>query len=221
MQFELDHVFVCTDPGAPEAEEFIRFGLREGPPNTHPGQGTENRRFAFANAMIELLWVSDRAEAQSENTRRTLLWERWSGRRSGASPFGVCLRPADSQSPAAAQSGSQFPGWDYKPSYLPEPLVLRIGDATVAEPMWVYLDFLRREYREANFVEHPAGIREITGLSLNTPAPLRSEALRIAAENGVLSTRPASESLLEIEFDRLRRGQSKDFRPALPLVFHF
>ena len=59
LRIELDHLFVCTAPGAPEAEELVRFGLREGPPNRHPGQGTANRRFAFANTMIELLWVSD------------------------------------------------------------------------------------------------------------------------------------------------------------------
>lgn len=33
MNIELDHVFVC---GAPEAEEFVRFGLHEGLPN-EPG----------------------------------------------------------------------------------------------------------------------------------------------------------------------------------------
>jgi hypothetical protein len=70
----LDHLFVCTAPGAPEAEDLVRFGLREGPPNRHPGQGTENRRFAFANAMIELVWVSDPEEVQKGSTARTLLW---------------------------------------------------------------------------------------------------------------------------------------------------
>src|SRR5437899_5800140 len=79
MAFELDHVIICADSDAPEAERLIQFGLREAPPNQHPGQGTANRRFFFANAMIELLWVRDPAEAQSERTRRTLLWERWSG----------------------------------------------------------------------------------------------------------------------------------------------
>ena len=34
MRIELDHVFVCTAPGAPEAEEFVQFGLREGPPKS-------------------------------------------------------------------------------------------------------------------------------------------------------------------------------------------
>ena len=33
MRIELDHLFVCTAPGAPEAEKFVEFGLIEGPPN--------------------------------------------------------------------------------------------------------------------------------------------------------------------------------------------
>jgi len=63
MGIELDHLFVCTAPGAPQAEDLVQFGLLEGPPNQHPGQGTANRRFSFKNAMIELLWVSDAEES--------------------------------------------------------------------------------------------------------------------------------------------------------------
>jgi hypothetical protein len=73
MRIELDYLFVCAARGAPEAEELVRFGLREGPPDQHPGQGTANRRFAFSNAMIEFLWVSAAQEVQSEDPRRTLL----------------------------------------------------------------------------------------------------------------------------------------------------
>jgi len=76
MPIELDHLFICTAQGAPEAEELIGFGLHEGPPNHHPGQGTACRRFSFANAMIELFWVNDPVEAQGQLTRRTMLWER-------------------------------------------------------------------------------------------------------------------------------------------------
>ena len=92
---ELDHVFICVDRGAPEAERLIEFGLCEGAPNVHPGQGTANRRFFFQNAMLELLWVEDLQEAQSSRTAPTLLWERWSGRQSGACPFGIIARPAN------------------------------------------------------------------------------------------------------------------------------
>jgi len=38
MLIELDHLFICTAPEAPEAEKFVEFGLLEGPPNQHAGQ---------------------------------------------------------------------------------------------------------------------------------------------------------------------------------------
>src|SRR5579872_1644075 len=176
MSIELDHLFVCAAPGAPEAEELIRFGLREGPPNQHPGQGTACRRFFFSSAMIELFWVGDAEEAQSEGARKTLLWERWSGREAaassfGTSPFGICLRPADSENTACP-----FPAWEYRPAYLPDPLRMHVGDAGVEEPMWVYMGFVRRSQRGQWFVEHPVGIRAITGLTLTTPTPLHSAA---------------------------------------------
>ena len=214
MRIELDHLFVCTAPGAPEAERLVRFGLLEGPPNQHPGQGTTNRRFAFINAMIELVWVSDAKEAQNQSTRRTLLWERWSGRQDNASPFGICLRPVDAQ-----DESPPFPAWEYRPAYLPGPLLMYIGEAGIEEPMWVYLSFMRRAHREQWFIEHPIGIREITGLTLATPVPLRPNASQKIIESGNLGTRTGETSLLEIEFDGKRRKEQIDFRPHLPLVF--
>jgi hypothetical protein len=215
MRFELDHLFVCTASGGPEAEKLVEFGLHEGSPNWHLGQGTANRRFAFANAMIELLWVSDAREAQSQSTRRTLLWERWSARKHDASPFGICLRPVDPQDTAPP-----FPAWEYRPAYLPDPLVMHIGDVGIEEPMWIYLSFMRRAQREQWFIEHPIGIREITGLTLTSPVPLRSPVAQRIVESGVLSARTGATSLLEIEFDSNRRKEHVDFRPHLPLVFH-
>src|SRR5215475_4921008 len=101
MSFEIDHIFICTAVGAPEAERLIEFGLAEGSPNHHPGQGTANRRFFFENAMLELLWVDDAEEVQREGIRRLALWERWSQRNLGASPFGICYRPTrDATEPA-------------------------------------------------------------------------------------------------------------------------
>lgn len=48
----LDHIFICVQPGASEAEALIDFGLTEGSPNRHQGQGTANRRFFFRNAFL-------------------------------------------------------------------------------------------------------------------------------------------------------------------------
>lgn len=164
--------------------------------------------------MIELLWVSDASEAQSQSARRTLLWERWSGREHNASPFGICLRPVDPQ-----DTGLPFPAWEYRPAYLPDPFVMHIGDVGIEEPMWVYLSFMRRAQREQWFIEHPIGIREITGLTLTTPV-LRSNVSQKIAESGILATRTGATSLLEIEFDGNRRKEQMDFRPHLPFVFH-
>ncbi len=214
MSIELDHLFLCTDPGAPAADALIRFGLHEGSPNRHPGQGTACRRFPFFNAMLELLWVCDETEAQSECARPTKLWERWSGRESGASPFGICLRPAD---PAKAEP--PFPAWPYQPSYLPDPLAMHIAEAGLEEPMWVFMGFMRRTDREQWFVEHPIGVREITGVTLTTPVALRSAASTVVIENGILRVREGTKHLLEIEFDGNRCGLTADFRPHLPLVF--
>jgi hypothetical protein len=214
MQIELDHLFVCTAPGAPEAEKLVQFGLHEGPPNQHPGQGTACRRFSFANAMIELFWVNDAREAQSQNTRRTLLWERWSGRQGNASPFGICVRPVPPR-----HAGSPFLAWEYRPAYLPDPLSMQIGEAGIEEPMWVHLSFMRRAQRERWSTEHPIGVREITGLTLTTPVPLCSNASQKIIESGVLATRTGVASLLEIEFDGHRRKEHADFRPHLPVIF--
>src|SRR5262245_28310620 len=78
MTLEVDHVFICTSPFAPEADRLVQFGLTEGMPNQHPGQGTACRRFFFRNAYLELVWVENAAEARSSLVRRTGLWERWS-----------------------------------------------------------------------------------------------------------------------------------------------
>jgi hypothetical protein len=213
VPIELDHVFICTAPGAPAAEELVRLGLHEGAPNRHPGQGTANRRFFFANAMLELLWVSNEVEAQDENTRRTLLWERWSGREQSASPFGICLRPID-----APDVHPPFPGWVYRPPYLPDPMSIHIGEGGTMEPMWFYLRFMRRGHHEQQFIEHAIGVREITALTLTTPVPLQSRVSQMIVESGILGTHPGAKSLLEIEFDHSREGQSVDLRPHLPLL---
>ena len=88
--------------------------------------------------MIELFWVNDAREAQSESTRRTLLWERWSGRLGDASPFGICVRPVNSQ-----DTGPPFPAWEYRPAYLPEPFSMLISETGIDEPMWLHLSSMR------------------------------------------------------------------------------
>jgi hypothetical protein len=120
---ELDHIFIVCDRGAPGAEALLRLGLREGSSNTHPGQGTACRRFFFANAYLELLWIEDEEEAGREPVKRTRLLDRWALRRAGACPFGVVVRPTVDE----IYTVPRFPTWRYTPSYLPEGLAIDVA----------------------------------------------------------------------------------------------
>jgi Glyoxalase-like domain len=213
MAIELDHVFVCADVGAPEAELLVRAGFAEGSRNVHPGQGTANRRFPFRNALLELLWVNDPAEARSEATRAMGLGERWSARGDGASPFGICTRPT-----IPGTEGAPFSAWEYRPAYLTPELCLHVGKAPLEEPMWVHLAFVDRQYRAQHFVPNQNGATDISGVRLLTPAKLLSDPARVALENGVLTASAGDQHLLEIEVDHRRRGQTLDLRPALPVL---
>ena len=218
MDFELDHLFVCvSEGGRPEAERLAALGLAEGEPNTHPGQGTACRRFIFANAFLELLWVCDPDEARSETPRPLRLWERWSGRSAGACPFAVCLRPSRPD-----VDGLPFAAWPYRPSYLPEPLCFHVGadSSSTQGPLLVHLPFGRRpdSRPQPQPLQHPIGIREITRVLVrgpHPPSPVAEDAARAARD---VAFQQGEGHLLEIGFDGERAGLAFDLRPLLPLL---
>ena len=221
---ELDHIFICVSEGGTEASNALKaFGLSEGKPNEHPGQGTACRRFSFRNGYVELLWVTNQAEAQSEAIRPTYLWERWVGRTGGACPFGFGFRPG--VDPAL---GPPFPAWEYRPPYLPEPWSFQVAtNATVrSEPMLFYLPFLpqpgARPKAERQRADHAIGLREITRVEMFSPSiEDLSPALKGVVSAGLVKIRQAKEYLVEVGFDGESLGRSADCRPSLPLVLRW
>src|SRR5262245_8840884 len=209
---ELDHLFLWASVGGPEADRLVAFGLTEGEPNTHPGQGTACRRFFFRNAFLEVVWV----EAQAEGILATGLWPRGSG----TSPFGLCLRPVR---PGCGEV--PFPAWEYRPPYLPAPLVVHVGQGVPeSEPWWFYLSFGRRpddaSWPRPQPLDHPAGLGEITAVRLSGPGLANpSEVARAVARSWAVSLAEAPESLAEVTFDGGQQGGKVDFRPWLPLAF--
>jgi hypothetical protein len=224
VALELDHIFILVSNGALEAEGLKTLGLTEGAPNEHPGQGTACRRFFFANAYLELLWVQNPTEVQSELTRGTGLWERWSRRTDGSCPFGFAYRPSEPH----LKVELPFATWEYRPTYLPEGWSIRIGQnaRTSAEPMLFYLPFGRRpdHYPPANAqpLDHRAGFRELTRVELVGPPSTRhSPVWQAAIDSGLLTCRSGSRYLLELGFDGETGEQTADFRPALPILFRW
>lgn len=223
---ELDHLFLCTLVGAPEAEQLNAFGLIEGTANTHPGQGTTNRRFFFANLMLELLWVHDPEEAQSESVRPTQLWQRWANRNHGACPFGFCLRPSLNSNGSNPQL--PFSTWEYRPAYLPANLSCRVATNVdlLHEPMLFYIPFGQRQDTypadRAQPLDHAIGLREVTRVLFVTPhADSVSPELRALVEANLLQVKLGTQYLVELGFDNERQGKQADFRPALPLMLRW
>jgi hypothetical protein len=220
MPLEIDHVFVCTAAGAPEADLLVAAGLAEGPPNTHPGQGTACRRFFFRNAYLELVWVRDEAEARGDATTPTRLWERWRDRSDGrTSPFGVCVR-------TAGDDPIPFPTWSYRPAYLPPGVEIPVatnGDALHEPMLFVMPSSLRPGGRGPGAASpaHPSGLRELTRVELSGALEDPGEALGALARAGLLELRPDRPPLLVLGFDGESAHRSRDLRPALPLVLRW
>ncbi len=216
--FELDHIFICCSKGAPEAQALIDFGLAEGAPNTHPGQGTANRRFFFENAMLELLWVEDSEAAQSPVPGKTRLWDRWT-KRAERSPFGICMRPLDT-----GRAVCPFPSWDYKPGYLPENLSIKVGENSenINEPMTFFLPFWGAEsYAEHKTdFEHPAGVKRVTRVEIANPGNERPSSVSRSLEQcGEVFFVSGNSALATIAFDEGKSGKRHSFEPELPLTF--
>jgi hypothetical protein len=220
MAFELDHLFIWTDIGAYEAERLASFGLVEGTSNTHPGQGTTNRRFFFHNAMLELLWVHDPEEARSELIRPTRLWERWIHRNNGTCPFGICLRPV-----MGSGSTVTFSSWAYHPPYLLKTMRIEVGknSGVLTEPWLFQTPFGQRpdQYpaEKVQPLNHGIGLREITRVELVSPAANHlSPELQAVVDTNQIKLRAGVDYCMELGFDGEVQGQQVDFRPGLPLV---
>jgi hypothetical protein len=212
---ELDHIIFFCGPGAPEADALLGRGLHEGPGNSHPGQGTVNRRFFFRNLYLELLWVEGYDEAQVGEARRTGLWDRWINRHNGCCPIGLVFRPSAPGAP------TPFPSWSYVPKYFPAGFSIDVAlDIPRNEPLLFYLPFARPALVE-DVAPVPGGaqVGAISGVSLHLPdTGSLSPALNSVVASGALSVEPGQAFLVDIRHE----GESSeiiDLRDKLPLRF--
>jgi len=210
MLHTLDHFFILTDPGAPQADLLTAAGFEEGEPNRHPGQGTANRRFFFANTMLELLYVRDEDEAARGQGANLRITERMSN--PDASPFGLVVRES------AEADGPCFPGWKYYPEYLPDERFLRIGrnSDVLTEPLCIGLpsDFpavLGKSPRRRSTLQ-------LTGLRISLPVTRVSDTLACVARVRPISLCPRAPQRMELIFDQGAGGRKADFSPHLPLL---
>lgn len=213
MTIELDHFFVITRPGAPEADSLAALRMVEGTPNVHPGQGTANRRFFFANAMLELIYIRDEHEAAGGAARNLKLVERW--RSAAASPFGLVFRSTLPSDPPP------FPGWRYGADYLPAGSHFHIGEnaARLEEPLCIVMPFTISGRSHQPAPRHP--FTTVTSVRISVPATPPSPVLAAVSGIGQLSIAPGQPHLMELEFNEGAAGMERDIRPDLPLIIRW
>jgi hypothetical protein len=170
--------------------------------------------------MLELLWVCDPQEAQSDRIYRTRLWERSSDRNHGACPFGICLRPTKGAGDRIA-----FSSWEYHPPYLTDNVHISVATNSdvLTEPMLFQIPWGKRPDRypaeKSPPLEHGVGFREITRVELVSPvANNPSPELQAVIDTNQLKLRLGSEYCIELGFDGEMQGKQTDFRPELPLI---
>lgn len=204
----IDHVFVFCEHSAPEQRSLLDAGLAIGVRREHRGQGTANVCFGFADSYLELLWLDDDAAARDRVVKPLGLHERARWRETGASPFGLCLRPTAPGAPPP------FAAWRYQPSWLPAGMAIDMAcsSGVIGEPLLFAVDrpfvpfgvdhrFANRRLREVVLT-----VRDLAPMS-----PLRELAVphvRIVA---------GDEHALELTLAD-DRGERLDLRPHLPLA---
>jgi hypothetical protein len=159
---ELDHIFIFIEPNGPEIGQLKALGLQETYRREHPGQGTANVCFAFENAFLELLWITDPIEAASAAITRTGLLARSQWRTDGTCPFGIAWRGG----------GEAIPTWSFEPPYLPAGVSIPVaidGDDPYQPMMFTFpgtvppVDWVPE--RHGGF-QHTGGFTVIEGLDL-------------------------------------------------------
>lgn len=214
MNMKLDHIFILVEPEAKIADLLLEHSFREGPRNTHPGQGTANRRFYFANGMLEFIWVRDANEARTGPGRDLRFPERTADPR--ASPFGMIFVPGTDQ----VNPEMPFPGWHYQPAYFPPPKGFHVGanSHNIAEPLCFYFPFQNPGVPKPQPNRNPQMVSEVI---ISTPSIDTEGVLELASQADRLSIQSGQEHLIEITLDHHDSGRTEDYRPALPLILRW
>ncbi len=228
---ELDHIYLYAPAQSTEVAVVAALtqpGLRVSDQRKMFSDGVVGRYVRFDNAYLEVLW-HDGVTPTDANTRRQAQWET-----TGASPIGIGLRRVK-----GAPDELPFSTRRYTASWMQPGSEMRLLGAeadTGAPALFVVPEgqpdtvTLERELQAAPSEElrrrlsnrmHPLGIRRLTGVRAVVYPSGVSEAARMLSEAGVVQIDNGSAPLLELCFDDRKRHESRDLRPALPLVLNY
>lgn len=193
----LDHVFAFVPDGDAAARALHSAGLVVTRQRRHQRQGTQNLCARFGPAFLELLWVVDPAELRSPAVRKTGLWARSQWRRTGACPFGVCLRGQPT-----------WPTWPYSVLF-PPGLSVEMDDQSADARHPLVFAFAQPAASPPTIPAQPMG-SAITGVTLAYPAAPRPVGPVASALRGAGVHEEPGRPLLTLTVDDGRRGEEQD-----------
>ena len=185
-------------------------GLVEGTCNTHPGQGTANRRFFAANSTLELLYVSDPDEALQAPVSGLGFVDR--SKQQGASPFGLVLKRK------VEQGAVSFPGWNYHPDYFEDEHYFRVGENSnnLQEPLCILMPpGLFRPDLDAS-VSNPDW--SLSQVIVSVPRQKASAILLMLAKLDIIDLRLNRPHQLELVFNQGKLGKVLSLAPHSPVL---
>lgn len=213
---KIDHIFICVKAPLDKVKILTDFGITEGEPNTHTGQGTSNHRFFFSNTYFQLLHVTNEVLLKSVPSKPSSLYERFNRTDNTISPFGICLYPGDNK-----LSIVDYLTKDYQPKFIQPPLKMHIFNTPLVEPMFYFVDYISDSSKETHMTyRHEIGFESITGVKISMPQS-NSSIKHDLGEANIVEFMQSDEHLLELEFDHGDQSKSHDFRPDLPLIFRW
>ncbi len=212
----IDHIFIFTEDKGQVADQLVDFGLTEGSSRTHVGQGTTNRKFYFANFFLEILWVYNEAEINSDLIVESGLWHRANFRDTHSSRFGLCFVNDDTTKQLFDRAVK------YQPVYFPEGLTIDIlQNRNNPKLPWTFrLPFKEKKKNETEPTKHRNSIHSLTKSIFEYEGVASEDFVKYFKNENGLEFINSSRNWLTLIFDEEVRGLSFDFH-SLSLTIRY
>ena len=210
MSIALHHFFVLTNRPDELATEILQLGLIEGSSNTHPGQGTANRRFFLPGTAFEILYIHDADEALHGPAAGLRFSERLN--QPHASPFGLVVETTDDS------KTEPFSGWRYYPDYFANEMFFHVGQNSelLEEPLCVCMPSQLGRADIPPSQQNPDWV--MTELGIRLPIAELSPTLETVSQCKTISLVLGEPHQMEIVFNDHQKGQTKNLMPDFPLA---
>ena len=232
--FTLDHILLWVDKDAPEIGLFKENGFTSIISGTHSQQGTSGKYLFFLNFYIELLYISDRAEAAENIEKFGCDYIERSAWRSNhtSSPFGLALKMDTFD-----REKILFDYTDYKAGWMKDDGLLMAGNnknsaaplvfvlrPKMEFPCYHSMEEMLADNKPGDFKRnhiHENGIKTLTSYNIFTdPAAESKELIHYLNASGInIST--GDENRIELVFDHGKKNKEVDFLPRLPLIIKY